>query len=228
MLKMPIFKNPASLMESRYSFSCMAPATHPAYISADFWSGKGKFPWRTTFEMQKRPPGFRMRNISRNAFFLSDTRLSTQLLITISADSELRGSASISPNLNFTFVYPHLRLFSSAFWIISGVISIPMTFQESPTKRLVINTLLPAQEHKSTPVSPSWIWANSVGNSHPNPRSASETYPFIPWSACVPQHQQHSLFRLAFFTIYEYFFFTICLIFFLIHFTFSFLNSRYW
>ena len=55
--------------------------------------------------------------------------------------------------------------------------STPITFPESPTSALAMKQSFPAPEPKSNTQSPFLISANSVGIPHPNPKSASGTYP---------------------------------------------------
>ena len=151
----------------------MAPATHPAYISAACFNSAGICPCRTISEILKCPPGFKTRYTSFNTLYLLGTRFNTQLLTITSATLAVTGICSISPKRNSTLLYPNFSALDLAFSIIFSVKSIPITLPDSPVNALATKQSLPAPLPRSITVSPFFILANSVGKPQPKPRSAS-------------------------------------------------------
>ena len=124
-------------------------------------------------ETATRPPGLRMRKISRKTAGLSAARLMTQLEITQSAEPSASGVRSMVERWNSTFPSPCFAAFRVARSTISGVMSMPMAFPAGPTFFAARNTSRPPPEPRSTTTSPDLRCAVAVGFPHESPMFAS-------------------------------------------------------
>jgi hypothetical protein len=118
-------------------------------------------------EIAKRPPGRSARAISANTRSFSGDRLITQLEMTQSTDASSTGSDSISPLRTSTLSWPAAAMFSRAFWIISSVMSTPITRPSGPTVRAAIKRSKPAPEPRSRTVWPASTSLNANGLPQP-------------------------------------------------------------